>query len=81
MYFFRRKIFFRHRGWGDQQAAYILGTQYYSKGHPEHVRWITHAAALGDSDGIYVLGMVYEYGWGVAVDRMLSAQLYRRAAL
>ena len=66
---------------GNQQAAYILGTQYYSKGHPEHVRWITHAAALGDPDGIYVLGMVYEYGWGVAVDRMLSAQLYRRAAL
>ena len=66
---------------GNPQAAYKIGTEYYPKGDRKYVQWITQAAALGLTDGIYVLGMVYEHGWGVGVDHALSVLLYRRAAL
>jgi TPR repeat protein len=48
--------------------------------HEIGYRWFRKAAAQGNADGQYALGMCYEYGLGVSEDLEESAKWYLKAA-
>ena len=49
----------------DEAKAYV----YYKK-----------AADLGNSNGVRMLGVCYEYGMGVAIDKTAALKYYKQAA-
>jgi hypothetical protein len=46
----------------------------------EAFRWYQKAAALGNAEAMYNLGLMFEYGRGVQKDEAESTRWYRKAA-
>lgn len=49
-------------------------TKYHS------IEELTQASEKGDAQAQYLLGMCYEFGWGVDVDKNMAEELYRHSA-
>ena len=70
-------------------SAWVAVGQYYLTGIPNSdikpdavraLQYFTHAANMGDADGQYHLGLLYQYGVGVPKDLGKAAELYQKAA-
>ena len=66
---------------GPAAADYLDGLAAYERGENSAAmqEW-TVAAAAGDLDAIYALGILYLYGRGEARDALEAAAMFRRAA-
>jgi TPR repeat protein len=62
-------------GFGEGGAAYLRG------GYPTALREFRPLAEQGDADAQFLLGVMYDEGWGVAQDYAAAVRWYRKSAV
>ena len=66
---------------GDTKAMIALGDYYQKRGRKRQaIDWYTKAAEQGDSDAQYILGLCYEKGNCVPLNKSKAVEWYRKAA-
>lgn len=66
---------------GNSHAQAYVGYCYWTVGYyAQAVYWLEKAAARGDIDGCYFLGLCYYHGQGVVVDYVRAVQLFDKPA-
>ena len=62
-------------------APYMIGICYYkANNYDKAIEWFTYAANRGDADSNYHLGLCYEEGKGVEMDKNKALDYYEKAA-
>ena len=66
---------------GDIDAQLELGLEYLdNKDYPNAFKWLNEAASKDHPGAIFMLGCMYNNGWGVKVDKAKAFELLKKAS-
>ena len=66
---------------GDIDAQLELGLEYLdNKDYPNAFKWLNEAASKDHPGAIFMLGCIYNNGWGVKVDKAKAFELLKKAS-
>lgn len=66
---------------GDIDAQLELGLEYLdNKDYPNAFKWLNEAASKDHPAAIFMLGCIYNNGWGVKVDKAKAFELLKKAS-
>lgn len=66
---------------GNAQAQEVIGKCYFDlKDYNQAIYWLNEAALQGNDEAINELGLCYQYGLGVDINRPKAAELFQKAA-
>lgn len=66
---------------GDIDSQHQLGLEYFNNNdYPNALKWLNEAASKDHPGAIFMLGCIYNNGWGVKVDKAKAFELLKKAS-